>query len=309
MFLRNILIGGLLLLVIGCGLTSKDVMEESVPKSTTKIYALTDRGLSFSLDNGKTWEGKLQKGSENNLPSSTFNDLAISGSKYYLATDKGLAVSTDNMKTFVVFLENKKINTVHLDGLNVLLAAADGCYLATENSRFVNIAADNNFQKAVIYGSKIYALDNKSIKVATMNIFEWRLAGELPLTVKDLVVAGQDIYAITAEGFYCNFEKVDVLGANKFTSLFFDPAKNTFWLAADNGLYKTADKGKSWVVYDKTAGLDNFGIHDIYVDNLQIYLATDSGLKHSLNAGETWRAYKKTQGLLSNKILKILIKK
>lgn len=309
MFARNLLIISLILLLVGCGLTSKDVLEETAPKSTTKIYVITDRGLSCSTDNGKGWEGKLQKSKTNNIPSTVFNNLAVDGHKYYLATDKGLAVSTDNMKTFVAFLENKKTNTVYLDGLTVLVAAADGCYLATENMSFVNIFADQMLQKAIIQGQKIYALENKNIKVCTMNVFEWSLAGELKTAIKDFAVVGHDLYVLTEDGFYCNFKKIEIADAKNFKALFIDVAKNIFWLAAYNGVYKSADKGQSWVVYDKTSGLDSFAINDIYVDNLNIYLATDSGLKHSVNAGETWRSYKKTQGLLSNKILKVLIKK
>lgn len=298
----------LIIILFGCGITSRETSSENIPKNSTKIYAVTDKGISVSNSNGAKWDNTIQKSKTNNLPSSTINDLLLTSDKFYLATDRGLAVSTDNMQSFEVYNDKNKINSVQVNGLAVAIATEHGCYLATANCVFNRISPADSFMKAVYQGDRIYAAQKNVIKICTENIFSWEDLYTFPGELKDFIVLGDTIFAITNDSFFVNDQLLKNFDYSVCSALFLD-SQNVLWLSTDKGLYKSSDRGKSWVVYDKTSGLEETKINCIFVDNLNIYLATDNGLIHSVNAGETWKTYKRNNGLISNKIIKIIAKK
>jgi ligand-binding sensor domain-containing protein len=296
-------------IIYGCGITSRETAAETSPKNSIKIYALTDKGIALSNSNGAKWDLTIQKTKTNNLPSTVINEVLLANNNAYLATDRGLAVSTDNMRSFEVYLEKTKVNSVQLNGLTVLAATDAGCYISTGNNIYDLIGDKTACQKAVSLGKKIYASQKNMIYVCTENIYEWHEFYSYPAALKDFFVLDDVVIAITGAGLYLNGQLLKNFEYGSCRALYVDAGRGLIWLSTDKGLYKSADRGKSWVIFDRTSGLEETNINAIFADNLNIYLASDNGLWHSVNAGETWKTYRRNNGLVSNKILKVFAKK
>lgn len=297
------------LIIYGCGITSRETSAETSPKNSIKIYAVTDKGIGLSASNGTKWDSTIQKTKTNNLPSSVINEVLLVNSTAYLATDRGLAVSTDNMQSFEVPLEKIKVNSVQLNGVTAVAATDVGCFISTANNFFDLISDKSGYQKALYVGKNIYAAQKNTLRISTENIYVWRDLYTYPAQLKDFFVLGDTVVAITSDGFYLNDQLFKNFEYGSCRALFVDQVREIIWVSTDKGLYKSADRAKSWVVFDRTSGLEETAINAIYVDNLNIYLATDNGLWHSVNAGETWKTYRRNNGLVSNKILKVFAKK
>lgn len=299
----------LVLILTGCGITSRETTAETTPKNSTKIYALTDKGISISNSNGAKWDAVIQKSKTNNIPSSVINDLTIANGSFYLATDRGLAISTDNMQSFIVPLEKVKVNSVQINGLAVVTATDQGCFLATANNVFILLGNSQDCTKAIYQAKNIYLAQKNNLKICTENNFVWHDRYVYPNSIRDFVVLEDTVYVITDTGFFINGQLYKNFDYSRCLAIYLDNAKNIIWLATDKGLYKSGDRGKTWVVYDQTSGLTETNINSIFAENLNIYLGSDNGLIHSLNAGETWKTYKRNSGLISNKVLKVIAKK
>jgi ligand-binding sensor domain-containing protein len=308
--MKKLIILSILVFLAGCGMTTKDTVTESSAKSSTIIYAITDKGLSISESNGNRWDKAIQKGRTNQIISSVFTDCLVYSNKLILATNAGLSVPTGNGDVYDNYLEDKAIRELTLGNNNTLYVATDrGIYTTTGNYTFTRITPEADYRKAIPVDSTVYVVGTHAISIPSNNA--WIAVLSFPTeNIIDAAILGTTIYTLTNQGLYQGKEKLITLLAEKYTALYIDPLRKTIWVGTDKGLQKSGDNGNSWIIFEKIDEQQSLNeISSIMVDNINIYLGTSYGLVHSVNGGETWKVYRKQHGLVSGKIEKVLIRK
>lgn len=291
-----------LFFIYGCGVASKDVVTESKPLSNIQVYALTDKGISISDNNGNTWAKLIQKTRTNNLASSLMNDLAFFQNTLIIATEHGLSVTSAN--AYVNYLEDSNVHKILAQGTELYAATNTGVYACTANYQWSQLSPTATTTIA-IHNNTLYAGQQKTIQAIPLNSSGNVLEKKVSDNILAIATQGNNIVTLTNKSLYINGSLNDTLGAQNCTALFVDAKKN-IWVTCDLGLAKSND-GKTWLIFDNNNGLPKTTINSIYADNLNIYLATETGLIQSVNGGETWKTYQRQHGLVSSKVLKVLV--
>ncbi len=277
---------------------------------STGIYVSTDgAGIYASYDQGVTWNNI-----NNNLPDSLTNCVARNNNSIYAGTrSHGLQKSDDGGASWTVLnvgLPLFNINSVAFQDTSTLYASArgKGIFKSTDNGATwdsINTGITNrNINSMKFFGGKLFAAsEGTGVFISQDSGANWSLAAGAGYYVRNLTVAGNEIFASSTGGSYVSadtgvtwtiyhpFSGFVDYAASKLGSTMF---AGTFGA----GMYKSTNGGATWT--ETNGGIKGIINKILYSGNKIYALAGNSSIFESSNFGNTW--FKISSNLPDNNI-------
>ncbi len=131
------------------------------------LWALTNGGASYSLNEGTSWTTVVGPGG---VATEAANTIAFNGGKIYLVTNTGLYVSSDKAKTWVnrsTDLSDNQYYDIEFSGTTLYLGSTGGVYKCTsEGGPWKNVFSSTDATNYGIFGSDLLMF-NSTLYVAT----------------------------------------------------------------------------------------------------------------------------------------------
>jgi len=262
-------------------------------------------GLSYSIDGGQTWHWISQpidskyethyKPTTTNVQNLTY-DIALTDSAVWIASfGGGLRKSTDMGKTWeVVTVDGYPFDALgHLthrafsvifDGEALWVGTAGGIHKSTDGGKTWTTFNHQNEAEG-ISGNFVVAI--KAQHLATRELV-WAA------TVEAVDSSEYRAVSLTEDG---GFTWNITLKGNFAHNFAFDDS--VVYVAADNGLFKSIDTGKTWAVFPQI--IDNETGERIYAEEITsvgitpdhvLWVGSMDGLARSIDNGLTWKIFR-----------------
>ncbi len=246
------------------------------------IYVATDKGLSISVDGGRTFTNRTSSSGIGNGTREEVNAVFVSGFTVYAGTFTGLSISTDGgisftNRTLANGIGSNIVYDVFMSGQTIYVATDNGLSISVDGgATFINRSSRNGLggiggwnvvEKVYVVGSTIYAAIYGGISIST--------DGGTTFTNRT---------SKNGLGFCCN--AIHVSGT-------------TVYVGGIGGLYISKDMGKTFKQPYKKYSWNHI-IYDLVVIGNTIYAASYSddescrqcgGVSVSSDGGTTFKTY------------------
>ncbi len=278
------------------------------------VWLATERGISRTSDNGKTWQN-FDKDNSGDLLSNEVAALGLRNDTLWAATSftrvfgnqtdgfqavpygTGFALTGSNGATWDT-LTPEQVSSVGMLAFDI--AVSDSAIWAASFFGGLIRSTGNRHSWKNAFSDSLALLDYITGSFIDRNNRFFSVVADTfrrtPVTFsQDTIV----IWGGTAAGLnqFSYLSKKIKLADNYIFSMAFDRSRNRFWLGTADGLSYTPDSGRSFVTLEATAGVpDTGGVSALYADGSQILAAftgSDSlrdgaGLYRSTNGGASW---------------------
>lgn len=304
-------------------IAGNSIVEIIYQPSTGAVWLATERGLSRTSDNGKTWQN-FDKDNTGDLLSNEIAALGLRNDTLWAATSftrvfgnqtdgfqavpfgTGFAVSGNNGATWTHFTPDQD------SGAGMLafdIAISDSAVWAASFFGGLVRSTDQGTTWKNAFSDSIAYFDFQTQSFIDRNDRFFSVVADTfrrnPVTFsQDTIVIWGGTAAGLNQFFY--FSRKIKLADNYILSIAYDSVRGRYWFGTANGLTYTPDTGRSFVTLDATAGIiDTGAVSALYADGAQILAAvsakdslrTGAGLFRSTDGGASWSRVDARSGL------------
>jgi ligand-binding sensor domain-containing protein len=279
-------------------LPGKVITSAKLNSTGLLIVGTASDGVYISSNNGSTF---TQKTTVNGLRSNVINSVIVSSANnIYVSTSAGVDISTDDGATFVSTNLPDAENLFYYETASSLWASTDNgvIFSADEGVNVLSHVSASNISNSSIFditkgpSNTLYLATNNGVALSINDGASFTHVST-PFAIRSVfAMADNSTYLLTDDGlkiFNSNNTYDPLTISDPVDDMEFDYSSGTMYVAGENGLYISADKGTSFVVQGTTSGLESEVIHRVSLDNSgNIYLATANGISISVDGGETF---------------------
>jgi len=282
-------------------LTSTDnedfIYVNKISSYANKLYVATNKGIRISNDGGQTWTNPVPLSDANSLMPAT--DITVS-------SDGSFILASLNEKAYMCNNGNDEfvpISSIPTDVIRLVFAISPSnsshayCLAVATDGRLKNIYETKdkgNTWNPILSNvtSQFQPFGNKKNKQGR---YHCSLAVD-PLNEDKIYIGGIDLYSYTP---ISNFEQISLSVVPSYSSKYihenihqitFSPnysTNNTFYVATDGGIFKTTDKGDSWMWLNKNLNGGDFLNVAITSNNEVVGGTVNNGILHNDLHGNT----------------------
>lgn len=287
----------------------------SVAVNETKIFVVSESGALYtSTNNGDSWAL--------NNKSNYINYIYSFGNNLFAFSNIGKSYFSDNNGenwNLIGGLNGMPISAFAKYNDNVFAATSrDGVYFSADNGSTWKPANNgikgNDFHVLSYNNSRLFFGGNSGLYLSSDQGQSWKSIianNTFNLGIIALTVNGDDFYVSAGNGFYVSNDNGKSWNKKNFnnssddlvTSLV-NCGNNIFAATQSKGIYKSTDKGNSWIPVNK--GLQYLMIGSLYSDGKNLFTGTGGSKFYiSTDNGENWNSVDRNLPDLGGAVLSV----